>query len=356
MLEIDRHNVLDYLRCAGRLGPDARAAVEPLAWGVSNVVLRISPTSGADFVLKQSRQRLRTHDEWISDMQRVYREADTMRALAPLLPEGVVPSILFEDRENFLFAMQAAPAEHVVWKAELLACRVDPLIAATLGGYLSAMHAKTAGDTRLKNLLGDRKVFDQLRTDPFYRRVAAKHPELAPRIASLIDEMEATVLCIVHADFSPKNVLIARAAGPGGDKSQAVRIWLVDFETGHYGDPAFDLGFFLSHISLKCVLHAAQREEFVNLAETFWSRYIAGIAERSQAAAFDQAELERRAVLHLAACMLSRIDGKSTVDYLPLETQREFVRRYCRELLCNPPEHLPAAWARLTERLGSIPA
>ena len=50
----------------------------------------------------------------------------------------------------------------------------------------------------------------------------------------------------MHADFSPKNVLITDE-----------RIVLVDFETGHLGDPAFDLGFFLSHLLLKTVLRPA---------------------------------------------------------------------------------------------------
>jgi 5-methylthioribose kinase len=44
----------------------------------------------------------------------------------------------------------------------------------------------------------------------------------------------------VHGDFSPKNLLIYGNS-----------LMLIDFEVGHYGDPAFDLGFFLSHLTLK---------------------------------------------------------------------------------------------------------
>ena len=43
-------------------------------------------------------------------------------------------------------------------------------------------------------------------------------------------------------DFSPKNILV-HAGG----------LILLDFECAHAGDPAFDLGFFLSHLVLKAI-------------------------------------------------------------------------------------------------------
>jgi hypothetical protein len=61
---------------------------------------------------------------------------DLMRALAPRLPSGLVPRVLFEDRENYLFAMEAVAADHVVWKAELLAGTCDVRVAARLGDCL----------------------------------------------------------------------------------------------------------------------------------------------------------------------------------------------------------------------------
>ncbi len=44
-----------------------------------------------------------------------------------------------------------------------------------------------------------------------------------------------------------------------------------------------------------------------------------------------------RAVRHLAGCLLARIDGKSTVDYLPEPRQAEFVRRITLNWLQHPP-------------------
>lgn len=336
MLLLDENNTLEYLHAHGRLHLDCSARVEALAWGVSNAVLRVSPDRGEDFVLKQSRAQLRTADPWFSRLDRIWREMGIMRVLAPRLPAGVIPQVLFEDREEFLFAMQAAPADHVVWKQLLLSGQADSSIAASLGRYLADIHRTTAFDDVLARDWGDTEVFVQLRVDPFYRRISAAFPEVEPAVTAMIDEMFATRICIVHADFSPKNVLVT----PTG-------ITLVDFETGHYGDPAFDLGFFLSHLLLKTVLFAQRFDDYAGLTEAFWQTYRAGLGDLAQQLRFSDADLERRTIAHLAGCMWARIDGTSKVDYLRAPAQREAVRRFCRCLFLDP----PAGWNNVLNRL-----
>ena len=72
-----------------------------------------------------------------------------------------------------------------------------------------------------------------------------------------------------------------------------------------------------------------------------------------RAQALDADGLLPRTVGHLAGCMLARIDGKSPVDYLQDETQRSFVRNYCRELFLSPTVGLDAAVNRLIDALGA---
>lgn len=329
MRELDATNALVYLQETDRLEGTIFASVEALAWGVSNVVLRVTPDIGDPFVIKQSRGQLRTRDPWFSRLDRIWREVGIMRLLEPLLPPGVIPRVLFDDPENYLFAMQAAPADHVVWKQKLLAGEADPVIARQLGEYLAAIHRATAFQSDLRRQWGDTEVFVQLRVDPFYHKVAARHPDLAPALQTMIDEMFSTACCLVHADFSPKNVLISHAG-----------ITLVDFETGHYGDPAFDLGFFLSHLLLKTVLHAARFDEYAALTTSFWSSYLHGLGELQDRGPFATAEIQRRTRAHLAGCMLARIDGTSKVDYVDEESSDQ-VRTFCRALLLDPPVGWP---------------
>ena len=350
---LDADNMTDYLRSAGRIEPEAKVRVEVLSGGVSNAVLRVEPEGGDPFVIKQARERLRTAAPWFSRLDRVWRETAVMSAVRPLLPPGAVPRILFEDRENYLFAMEAVDARHVVWKKELLAGRIQSEVAVRLAGYLAAIHRGTHRDPRIERDFDDRTVFVELRVDPFYRHIAGVHPELRPSLDALVDEMWRTRVCLVHADFSPKNVLLVDSASSQRQSATStpqngLQVTLVDFETGHYGDPAFDLGFFLSHLVLKAVRAGDGADQFLRLAEIFWERYQADIVSLNDDPAFEVVYLERRAVAHLAGCALARVDGTSPVDYLPHSRQREIVRRICRHILLEGIHNLATVYSLVT--------
>jgi aminoglycoside phosphotransferase (APT) family kinase protein len=318
MQELSAENVLDYLRRTERIGAEP-AQAEMLGGGVSNVVLRVKAGDRL-FVLKQSRPQLRTKAAWFSDLERIYREQQVMEVLAPLLPAGVVPAVLFDDRENYLFAMQHAPLDAMVWKGRLLAGDIDLSMGELAGKVLGKLHEATATNRRDIERFGDATVFVQLRVDPFYRRVSERYPDLGPLIAPLIDEMALRRDALCHGDYSPKNIL-AHAAG----------FMLVDYETAYLGDPTMDLGFFLSHLLLKAVHRPMDRARFFELTRAFWRGYAAAVSFRPLA------ELMHRGIGHLGVCLLARVDGTSPVDYLAEDRQREAVRRIGRRLLTERP-------------------
>lgn len=345
MQEITPENATEYLWQQGWLPRGTKADVQPLAWGVSNVVMRVVPESGTDFVLKQSREKLRTAAPWFSRLDRIYREIDVLNELSRLLPSGVVPEVLHEDRQNYLFAMQAAPAEHVVWKERLLGGEVDYGIARQLGNLLARVHRQTAYRADLRERFGDREVFHQLRVHPFYETLAEKFPDAATSLQQLILETQQTAVCLVLADFSPKNVLLT-----GSDFGSGSGIILVDFETGHYGDPAFDLGFFLSHLLLKTVRQpAATFGPFAQMTTEFLDRYWAELDADRLGGALARPDLLRRTWGHLAGCLWARIDGTSPIDYLPEAEQQDVVRTLSRSLFREPPDDWPELLARLQQ-------
>ena len=344
MLELGPDNLIDYLRDTGRLSPDvaARSSAEVLSGGVSNVVMRVSVPGGEDFVVKQSRAQLRTQAAWFSQPERIWRERDVLDVLQRVTPPGLVPKLLFEDHDNFLFAMEAIPREHIVWKSSLLNGEADVSIGRRLGVTLAAIHASTASDPDLHERLGDRTIFDELRLDPFYRFVAERQPELREALQRLIDETMATTTCLVLGDFSPKNILLVPSES--SSNGERPRLVLVDFETGHFGDPAFDIGFFLSHLLLKTIKHSRRADEFLEMVRQFWSDY---------RGAGSLPSCEQHAVSHLAACMLARVDGKSTVDYLTSEAQ-SLVREVTRDWLLSPPDRVESAFTELQRRLNAV--
>lgn len=332
---LDEKNAEAYLRETARIDPSERVIVRELAGGVSNMVLAVErPDRPQDeFVIKQARARLRTSQPWFSSVERIWREADVLAICAELLerrarvalPDDAVgpartPRILFEDRENYLLAMSAAPRPNVVWKAELLAGRIDPRIAAACGRLLGTLHGESWRDEAIRRKLGDRALFDQLRVDPYYRTLAAARPETRPAVQRVIESLEAHPRALVHADFSPKNLLVH---GRG--------LLMVDFETGHYGDPAFDLGFFLSHLVLKACLKIPEHAAYLELTEVFRGSYEEAVA--SNIPPDELAALWARGIGNFALCAWARLDGKSPVEYLSDADRRELVRAVCGEIL-----------------------
>jgi 5-methylthioribose kinase len=358
MILLDPTQLPAYLRGRRLLGSNENCRIEALSGGVSNVVLRVEPLGRPAFVVKQSRERLQPDAPWFSRLDRIFRETAVMAVVRPLLPEGAIPRILDEDRENYAYAMDAVDANHVVWKRELLAGHLREEIAVRLADYLSAIHGRTQANPAIAQAFDDREVFVQLRVDPFYRHVARVHTDLSGEIAGLIDEMWRSRLCLVHADFSPKNVLIVDCP-PSDPPSAGITppprpgVTLVDFETGHYGDPAFDLGFFLSHLVLKAVRAGAESPRFLSLAKIFWDRYREGIAQIVAGTALETPEFERRVVAHLATCALARVDGTSPVDYLTEPSDRDGVRVFSRRLLKDSVSRLPDAFGILFELLAA---
>lgn len=331
---IEADNAEAYLRETGRIPPAARMRVETLTGGVSNRVLRVwrLDAPGEDFVVKQARGQLATPDAWYCTVERIWREVDVLRTCAALAPPGWVPRILLEDRDNYLFAMTAAPREHAVWKRELLAGRVDPAIAASCGQLLARLHAGTWQDAAVAERLGDRAIFDELRLDPYYRATAREQPDAKAALDRLIESVMDHPRCLTHADFSPKNLLVF----DGG-------LMLVDYETGHFGDPAFDLGFFLSHLVLKAFERAGECERYFDLTERFWDAYREVMAPRVDAG--ELTELEARAALNFAGCAWARLDGKSKIDYLGDACRRDAVRGLCRGVLAEQ----PATWTEVLD-------
>ena len=346
MREIDQTTAEQYLRDSGRIGANQHVGVRALTGGVSNVVLLVtheSEVTPRSFVLKQARGRLRVAEPWYCSVERIWRETDVLTACARLLEplqtvasglHPAVPSILFEDRANYLFAMSAVSPSPQVWKSLLLAGEIQPEVAVASGRLMAALHAGSWGDATLARELADREYFDQLRVDPYYRHLARRDSTLSGAIDRLVDSLSRHACGLVHGDFSPKNLLVTP------DRSA---LTLVDFEVGHYGDIAFDIGFFLSHLVLKTFRSGRGWRPMLELISQFWAVYRPLMAARLER---DELEsLEARGLLHLSACGLARLDGKSPVEYLPDDALRDTIRRLFRQTLESPSDHWDA-WER----------
>jgi 5-methylthioribose kinase len=321
LLELTVATAADYLAQRG-LDPIVNSISE-LAGGVSNTVLLVEHPS-CNFVLKQALPQLRVEQEWFCDIRRIFVEADALRAVAPMLPEGTVPRVLFEDRDNFLFAMTAADAGSATWKSHLLASECDERVAEAVGRTLGTIVRRSWHSEQMATQFADIGYFHDLRLDPYYTRLSMLYPELRPWMERLIESCRTRRVSLVHGDWSPKNILVKDG-----------RAMAIDFEVMHFGDPSFDAAFLLNHLLLK-TFHGIEGAH--SLAGVFWRTLV---AEMPPAPWFEEA-----VIAQLGGLLLARIDGKSPAEYIRDPELKDRIRTFARTLIVTPPMTVAEVWER----------
>lgn len=334
VLELSLANVDQYLRQNGHIDGGQRADYELLGGGISNTVLKVMPT-GDCFVVKQSLPKLRVAQDWFFDRRRIFVERDCMAALADLLPTGSVPEVKFSDEPNFVLGMSCAPDGGENWKESLLRGSTDLQAATWAAKLLALLHCESHTRQTLLDSFRDQSLLIQGRIDPYHRTVAKQHPDLEPVISAEVERLLSTRQVLVHGDYSPKNIVLY----PGA-------VFVLDFEVAHYGDPAFDVAFCLTHLVLKAIHFAPDHARYLACARRFWDTYRSAVGRTFEPA------LESSVVAELGCLMLARIDGKSRVEYITDEPTREVARQLARNLLLVPPPNPAEAVARLEAEIA----
>jgi thiamine kinase-like enzyme len=148
---------------------------------------------------------------------------------------------------------------------------------------------------------------------------------LQPLFEAEAARLAATHRCLVHGDFSPKNILISRD-----------RLVLLDCEVAWFGDPVFDIAFLLNHLMLKSIHLPLRAAELKAMLAAAWRAYL------DELTAQQRQGLEPLTARLMLMLMLARVDGKSPVEYLGQE-QRAWVRAFVARKL----ERLPGSVGEL---------
>jgi aminoglycoside phosphotransferase (APT) family kinase protein len=286
---------------------------EALAGGVSSDIWRVDLARGPVCV-KRALPRLRVAQLWEAPVARNRYEYEWLRIAGEVVP-GAAPEVLFRDESAFVMEY-LDPAAHPVWKNELREGRADPQFAARVGGALAAIHAATGGRADVAAGFPTDDIFYAIRLEPYLIFTGQAHLDLARKLASLAAVTAKTKACLVHGDVSPKNIL----CGPRGPV-------FLDAECAWYGDPAFDLAFCLNHLLLKCLWVPQARTSFLACFDALSASYLAGVSFGG---------VEQRAAALLPALLLARVDGKSPVEYLTQDAQKNAVRRVAGPLISSP--------------------
>jgi 5-methylthioribose kinase len=287
--------IIPYLIDRGVLPRGHTARAQPLAGGVSNDVLAVRG-GGVDVVVKQALSRLRVAQEWFADPTRILVEAAALRLAGELDPTAV-PKVIDSDEQTLTLTVERAQEHWQDWKSRLLDGAVEPAVARAVATALARWHSGTAGQDELAARF-DNGHFESLRIDPYYRVAAAANRDLAGVVNTLADQLLREPACLVHGDFSPKNIL-----------TDGARAWVIDWEVAHYGAPVFDLAFLNTHLLLKAVHRPEDAGNYRVAAEAFNDGYTASVRE-------DLRTAPEQLAAHVGCLLLARVDGKSPAEYL----------------------------------------
>jgi Ser/Thr protein kinase RdoA (MazF antagonist) len=319
----------DFLRGSGLLRAGEQARCEPLAGGVSSDIWRVD-IGNRTLCVKRALAKLKVQADWNAPLSRNAYEWAWMRFAAQHCPDNV-PSPVAHDEAAGFFAMSfLAPAEHPVWKQQLMQGQVVVATARAVGAVLGRLHAASARRPDIADAFETVDNFYALRLEPYLIAPAARHPSLAAQLHELVALTAGTQRALVHGDVSPKNILV----GPRGPV-------LLDAECAWYGDPAFDLAFCLNHLLLKGLVRPGERKLLAASFDALAAGYFEHVAWEPKD------RLEQRAARLLPVLLLARVDGKSPVEYMVQDVQRALVRAVAVPLVLTPAlrlQEVESAW------------
>ncbi len=313
-------NLLTFLSTKGLIDSNHNPRIRVLEGGVSNKTVLIEMETGKGIVVKQALKKLRVKADWYSSPERIYKEAEGLRWFIKIIPQHV-PEFLIEDREQHILGMTAIPNPHKNWKSMLCNGEINQRHAEKFGHILAQIHNAVNTYPELSSVFEAQSFFETLRLEPYYAYSAEKVPETHSFLYNLIENTRKRRFSLVHGDYSPKNVLIYNRA-----------LFILDHEVVHFGDPAFDVGFALTHFISKANHFKSNSIAFFQMATSFWQAYI-GLIDNN----LYEENLELFSVQHSLACLLARVEGRSPLEYLT-EEERDKQKNVVLALMQNQPK------------------
>jgi len=244
--------------------------------------------------IKQARPYVKIDSKMRFSPDRICYEYKTIKIIAKIIGQEVVPRVLYFDRKNFVMVMEDLKRDGEVLAIELKNGLIKPEIGKKFGKLLGILHGKTFGkNIVIRNYKKDKEMFEF--NYNFRTSGARKFDENS--VERLVNESKRFKKSLIISDLASKNVFVE------GDN-----VRLYDFEGAHFGDPAWDVGFILGHFILEVVHRPQISKDVKELIKNFMKSYRLKMLECNINPDYIEG-IEERATKFMGTTILHRVAG-----------------------------------------------
>jgi len=279
-----------------------------LEGGVSSEVYKVK-TKKNFYCLKRSLSKLLVKKEWFADTKRLKYEYHWLVHCKKIIPRSIPKIFQFNSKNDFLILEYLDEKKYNTLKSELLKKIINLKVIKKISKDIYKIHNESSNSKTKKKFDNNFKNFYDLRLDAYFNEVGRVHPNLKIKIKNIIKSYKKNSSTLVHGDFSPKNILVYKN-----------NVKYIDAETCNYGDPVFDVVFFLNHLLIKSIHIPQIKNKILEAYKIFFDTYIK-LIKKKQREGFINRYLEMMPIM-----LLARVDGKSPVEYIKKKTIKNKIK------------------------------
>ena len=280
-----------------------------LEGGVSSEVYHVK-TNKNEYCIKRSLRKLLVKKKWIANTNRIKFEYYWLNHCRNILNKNIPKTYEFNNKKKYIVMEYLNNSKYKTLKELYFKKIVKLSTIRSISKHLYKIHSKSNNYKTKKIFQGNNNNFNDLRLDPYFNEVGRVYPKYKEYIKDLNENYLINSSTLVHGDFSPKNILIGKN-----------KIIYLDAECCNFGDPVFDLVFFTNHLLLKSIFFKDKSQEFIKLYVSFYKEYLRNLSTENFNSYID------RIIKMTPVMLLSRVDGKSPVEYINKENIKNIIRK-----------------------------
>jgi len=280
-----------------------------LTGGVSSEVYHVK-TYKNNYCIKRSLKRLLVKKKWIANTNRIKFEYLWLKHCQNILKRNIPNTYEFNNKKKYIVMEYLKTSQYKTLKQLYFNKIININTIRSISKHLYKIHSNSSNYKTKKTFEGNYKNFYDLRLDPYFNEVGRVYPKYKGYIKKINENYIKHSNTLVHGDFSPKNILVGKN-----------KIIYLDAECCNFGDPVFDLVFFTNHLLIKSIFFKDKSQEFIKLYISFYKEYLSNLSTKNFNSYID------RIIKMTPIMLLSRVDGKSPVEYINKVKIKNIIRK-----------------------------